>query len=161
VNGVYLRALAPAELAAAALPFIAKAGLPVPGDDAWLAKALATLQERAKTLIEIVEQARFYLVDHVAIDPAAAAKFLTPEIAPALRSLRDACAAVDEWTAPALESAFQEVLAQHGLKLGKLAQPVRVAVTGTTASPGIFEVLDVLGRDRTVARLDAALAEIR
>ena len=160
VNAVYLRALPPAELAAAALPFIAQAGLPVPGDDAWLAKALATVQERVKTFVELVEHARIYLVDQVAIDPAAAAKFLTPEIAPALRALRDACAALDAWTVPALERAFQEVLAQHGLKLGKLAQPVRVAVTGTTASPGIFEVLDVLGCERTLIRLDAALATI-
>src|SRR6185369_557223 len=64
LNGHYLRQLAPAELAAAARPFIAQAGLPVPGDDAWLAKALATLQERVKTLVELVEQARVYLVDH-------------------------------------------------------------------------------------------------
>jgi glutamyl-tRNA synthetase len=157
----YLRALAPADLATAARPFIAQAGLTVPGDDAWLAKALATLQERAKTLVDLAEQAHFYLADHVALDPAAAAKFLKPEIAPALQSLRDACAALDEWTVASLEHTFATVLAQHVLKLGKLAQPVRVAVTGTTASPGIFEVLDVLGRDRTLARLDAALATIR
>ena len=161
LNSIYLRALAPAELAAAARPFIAQAGLPVPGDDAWLAKALATLKERVKTLVELVEQARFYLVDHVALDPAAAAKFLTPEIAPALQALRDTLAALTDWTVPALERAFNEVLAQHGVKLGKLAQPVRVAVTGTPASPGIFEVLDVLGRERTVARLDTALGGLR
>ncbi len=157
----YLRELAPAELAAVARPFIAAAGLPVPGDDAWLAKALATLRERAKTLVDLVEQAHFYLSDHVALDPAAAAKFLKPEIAPALRSVRDACAALDEWTAESLQRAFQAAIAAHDLKLGKLAQPVRVAVTGTAASPGIFEVLDVLGRERTLARLDAALATIR
>ena len=160
LNALYLRALAPAEVASAARPFIERAGLPVPGDDAWLAKALATLQERSKTLVELVEQARFYLTDDLTIDPAAAAKFLKPEIAPALRSLRDACAALDAWTIESLERAFNAVLEKHGLKLGKLAQPVRVAVTGTTASPGIFEVLDVLGRERTLARLDAALAKI-
>ena len=62
------------------------------------------------------------------------------------------------WTVESLTAAFNEVLAAHDLKLGKLAQPVRVAVTGGTASPGIFEVLDVLGRERTIARLDRALA---
>src|SRR5438445_5762340 len=82
VNTVYLRALPPAELAAAALPFIAQAGLPVPGDDAWLAKALATVQELVKTFVELVEHARIYLVDQVAIDPAAPAKFLPPAIPP-------------------------------------------------------------------------------
>jgi len=160
VNGQYLRALPPAELVAAARPFIAQAALPVPGDDAWLAKALATLQERSRTLVEIVEQARFYLVDDVALDPAAAAKFLKPEIAPALRELRDALAALGSWNVAAIEAPFHEVIARHGLKLGKLAQPVRVAVTGTAASPGIFDVLDILGRDRALARLDRALATI-
>jgi glutamyl-tRNA synthetase len=157
VNSQYLRALAPAEVTAAARPFIERAGLPVPGDDAWLAKALATLQERAKTLVDLVEQAHFYLSDHIALDPAAAKKLLTPEIAPALQSLRETLAALDEWTVASLQRAFEAVLARHDLKLGKLAQPVRVAVTGTTASPGIFEVLEILGRERTLTRLDAAL----
>jgi glutamyl-tRNA synthetase len=160
VNAHYLRELTPAELAMAAQPFITRAGLPVPEDDAWLAKALATLRERARTLVDLVDQAHFYLIDHVAFDPAAAAKFLRPEIAPALASLHGACAALGEWTVPALQRAFEQVLAQHGLKLGKLAQPVRVAVTGTAASPGIFEVLDVLGRGRTLARLETALRHV-
>jgi glutamyl-tRNA synthetase len=160
LNAHYLHRLAPAELAAAARPFIARVGLPVPGDDAWLAKALATVQERAKTLVDLVEQARFYLTDDVPLDPAAAARLLTPEIAPALASLRAALATVEPWTMETLEAAFKRVLGQHGLKLGKLAQPVRVAVTGTAASPGIFEVLDVLGRERTLARLERALARI-
>jgi glutamyl-tRNA synthetase len=158
LNAHYLRALAPVALAAAALPFIERAGLTVPGDDAWLAKALATVQERAKTLVDLVEQARFYLSDDVPIDPAAAAKLLKPEIMPALADLRAALASVEPWTAESLQAAFEQVLAQQGLKLGKLAQPVRVAVTGTAASPGIFEVLDVLGRARTLQRLDRALA---
>jgi glutamyl-tRNA synthetase len=160
VNSQYLRALTPAELAAAARPFIAQAGLQVPGDDAWLAKALATLQERSKTLVELVDQARFYLIDAPALDPAAAAKFLKPQIAAALRALREALGALDEWTVASLERTFHAVIAQHDLKLGKLAQPVRVAVTGTTASPGIFEVLDILGRERTLTRLDRALATV-
>jgi glutamyl-tRNA synthetase len=160
VNAQYLRALPPLEIAAAARPFIERADLPVPGDDTWLGKALATLQERSNTLVDVVEQARFYLTDDITIDSAAATKFLKPEIAPALRSLRDGCAALDTWTIESLERVFNAVLAEHGLKLGKLAQPVRVAVTGSTASPGIFEVLDVLGRDRTLARLDRTLAMI-
>jgi glutamyl-tRNA synthetase len=160
LNGHYLRALAPAELAHAARPFVERAGLSVPGDEAWLARALATLRERVKTLVELVEGARFYLTDEVALDPAAAAKHLTREIAPALAALRAALAGLSSWTPETISGAFDRVLAAHGLKLGKLAQPVRVAVTGGTVSPGIFEVLDVLGRERTLARLDRALAAI-
>jgi glutamyl-tRNA synthetase len=160
VNWNHLKALAPAELVRAARPFVDATGLPIPGDDAWLAKALATLQERAQTLVELVESGRYYFTDDIAIDPAAAAKFLTGAVAEPLRSVRDRCASLDPWTIESLTAAFNEVLTQHGLKLGKLAQPVRVAVTGGTASPGIFEVLEVLGRERTVARLDRALARI-
>jgi glutamyl-tRNA synthetase len=160
VNWNHLKALPPADLVRAARPFVAASGLAIPGDDVWLARALATLQERAQTLVELVESGHYYLTDEIAIDPAAATKFLTPAVAEPLRGVRDRCAALDPWTVESLTAAFNEVLAHHGLKLGKLAQPVRVAVTGGTASPGIFEVLEILGRERTVARLDRALAGI-
>jgi glutamyl-tRNA synthetase len=160
LNAHYLKALAPDALVAAARPFIAAAGLSVPGDDAWLTKALVTLQERARTLVELVEQGRYYFTDDVAIDPAAAAKFLKPDVRPMLHDLREALARLGEWSVPALTAELEQVIARHGVKLGKLAQPVRVAVTGGTASPGIFEVLEVLGRERTLARLDRALAAI-
>ncbi len=158
LNAHYLRHLSHAELAAAARPFIAAQGLPIPGDESWLEKALATLQERAKTLVDLVAAARFYLVDEITIDPAAAGKFLKPESAPVLAAVREACAAVTPWTLESITAALNRVLEDQGIALGKLAQPVRVAVTGSTASPGIFEVLDVLGRERTLARLDRALA---
>jgi len=160
VNWNHQKALAPPDLLRAARPYIDAAGLPIPGDDAWLAKALVTLQERAQTLVELVESGRYYFTDDVALDPAAAAKFLTAAVAEPLRGVRDACAGLADWTVEAITAAFNEVIAAHGLKLGKIAQPVRVAVTGGTASPGIFEVLEILGRHRTLARLDAALGRI-
>ena len=160
LNAHYLKALAPEDLVAATRPFIAAAELPVPGDDAWLARTLASLQERAKTLVELVDQARYYLLDEIAVDPGAAAKHLKTEIRPALADLRDALAGLAAWTVDELTATFEAVIARHGLKLGKLAQPVRVAVTGGTASPGIFDVLEILGRERTLARLDRTLASI-
>jgi glutamyl-tRNA synthetase len=160
VNWSHQKALAPDALVRAARPYLAASGLPVPGDDGWLAKALVTLQERAQTLVELVESGRYYFTDELSIDTTAAGKFLTPAIAEPLRSVREACATLAPWTVDNLTAAFNDVLAKHELKLGKIAQPVRVAVTGGTASPGIFEVLEVLGRDRTIARLDSALARI-
>ena len=160
VNWSHLKALPPAELVRAARPFLDATDLPMPGDDVWLARALATLQERAQTLVDLVESGRYYFADDITIDPAAAAKFLTVAAAGPLRTVRERCADLDPWTVESLTAAFNDVLARHGLKLGKLAQPVRVAVTGGTASPGIFEVLEILGRERTVARLDRALANI-
>jgi glutamyl-tRNA synthetase len=160
VNWNHQKVLPPDALARAARPYLQAAGLAIPGDDAWLARALATLQARAQTLVELAESGRYYFTDDIAIDPAAAAKFLIPAVADPLRSVRDRCAVLEPWTVESLTAAFNEVLAAHDLKLGKLAQPVRVAVTGGTASPGIFEVLDVLGRERTIARLDRALTRI-
>jgi glutamyl-tRNA synthetase len=155
VNFQYLKATPAATLAELVVPFLERAGLPVPADRAWLARAVETLRERAKTLVELAEFCRFYLVDTITPDPAAAAKYLTPEIAPALRDVTARLAALPAWDAAAIEQAFEATLATHGLRLGTLAQPVRVAVTGGTVSPGIYEVLDVLGRERTLARLDA------
>src|SRR5207247_341399 len=81
---------------------------------------------------------RLYLVDAITPDPTAAARHLTAAVAPALADLRQRLAALPRWDATAIEGAFQATLAAHGLKLGALAQPVRVAVTGGTVSPGIY-----------------------
>ena len=151
----------PAELLTAQLgPCRAPAGLPQPADLGWLARAVATLRERARTFVELAALSRMYLQDTVEIEAAAAAKHLRPEIVPALRDLRAELERAASWDPVSIEAAFERTLATHQLKLGKLAQPVRVAMTGTSVSPGIFEVLDVLGRERTRARLDAALAHL-
>jgi len=155
VNFQYMKATPSAELARLVVPFLERAGLSVPDDRAWLARVVETLRERAKTLVELAEFCRFYLVEAVEPD-AKGARYLTPEIAPALTDLLTELAALPEWERSAIEAAFQRTLARHGLKLGTLAQPVRVAVTGGTVSPGIYEVLDVLGRERSLARIRTA-----
>ena len=140
-------------------PFIDLKGWTVPGDDAWLERMIATLRERAKTLVELVEFASFYLNDDIAIDPKAAAKFLKPEIAEPLAAAADELDALAaDFTEASIQAAFERVLARFNLKLGQLAQPVRVALTGGTVSPGIYEVIAVLGRARTVARLRNAIS---
>jgi glutamyl-tRNA synthetase len=159
VNFQYLKATPPPILARLAVPFLEQANLPVPSDMAWLARALDTVRERAKTLVELVEAARFYVSDAVEMTPKAAAQ-LRPEIAPVLDALAERLARLGTWDAASVEAAFHDTIAEHGVALGKLAQPVRAAVTGSTASPGIYDVLDVLGRERTLARLQAARARI-
>ncbi len=161
LNAHYLKTRAPVRLAEQARPIIAAAGHAQPRDPEWLAKVVATLQPRARTLAELVAQARFFLSDAVAPDPVAVAKFLTPAMAPALTALVAELERVADWRHDPIREAFQTVLDAHGLALGKLAQPVRVAVTGTTASPGIFEVLELLGRQRSLARLHAAIEHAR
>jgi glutamyl-tRNA synthetase len=143
-------------------PFIAKRGWSIPGDDAWLEKAITTLHERAKTLDELAEFASFYLRDDIEIDPKAAAKFLKTDVAEPLRALADELDALSgEVSEGSVQTVFESVLAKFGLKLGQLAQPVRVALTGGTVSPGIYEVIAVLGKRRTVERLRAVLSRIQ
>jgi len=157
VNAQHLKKLSHEELAQLVKPYIAARGWSVPADDAWLARMVATLQDRAKTLTELVDLAAYYLHDDITIEPEVAAKHLAKANADAVRDLRAALAALPNWDAAAIQSAFESVLERHGLALGKLAQPVRVALTGGTVSPGIFEVAEVIGRDRVLARLDKAL----
>ena len=156
----YIKSLPRAQLLAHLQRFLdAEAKRPVPIDDG-LTKLVDLLRERSKTLVEMAQLARFYYVDELVRDPKAWAKFLKPEIAAPLAELRAALAGLAQWERGALEAAFTQVIGKHGLQLGALAQPVRVAVTGGTVSPPIFETLEVLGRERSLARLNAAQASI-
>jgi glutamyl-tRNA synthetase len=110
----------------------------------------------------MAEKARFALVDEIEIDPSAAKKHLRPVALAPLEALLETLRGLEDWTAAALEAGFERTCeALNDLKLGKLAQPVRVAVTGSAASPGIFETVEVAGRERTLARLETALELIR
>ncbi len=161
LNQHWIKALPRARLLEAAGPFLAEAaGGPVAATPE-LELLVDLLRERSRTLRELAERARFALVDAVTYDEAALRKHLTPEAAEPLRALRERLAAVDDWSEPALERAFEDVRKAYGeLPLGKLAQPVRVAVTGSAASPPIFETLRVLGKRRSLARLADALARL-
>ena len=94
-------------------------------------------------------------------DPKAAEKFLTPEIAPLFEEIAREFRSLPEFTPAAIEPVLHRLAEKRGAKLGKVAQPVRVALTGGTVSPGIFEVMDVLGRDEVIRRLSRAMASIR
>ena len=153
-----MKATPAAELAELVCPFLQQTGLPVPADRAWLTRAVddpARAREDAGRAGRVRSASTSSTTS--SSNPKAAATHLKPEIAPALVDLTHRLETVAPWEATTIEAAFHDTIATHAIALGKLAQPVRVAVTGGTASPGIFEVLDVLGRDRTIARLRAAL----
>ncbi len=160
LNAHYMKTKPLSELADAVAPYIQAKGHAVPGDKAWLEKMIATLRERAKTLVELVEMARFYLSDEITLDEKAAKKFLTADVREPLAELAEKLAALPELDEKNVEQVFTGVLQRRGLELGKLAQPVRVALTGSTTSPGIYEVVAVLGKERTVRRLKSALERI-
>jgi glutamyl-tRNA synthetase len=161
LNQHWLKALPRERLLEAAAPFLAEvAGGPVAATPE-LELLLDLLRERSRTLRELAERARFALVEKVDYDEAAVRKHLIPELAAPLAALRERLASLDDWSEPALERAFEAVRGAHGdLPLGKLAQPVRVAVTGSAASPPIYGTLRVLGRERSLRRLADALARI-
>jgi glutamyl-tRNA synthetase len=159
VNFHYMKTLPIERLVGEVKPFLAEKGH-TDLDDAWISKMVATLRERAKTLVELVELASFYFSDEVTIDPKAAAKFLKPESRALVVELIARLERLERWDVDSIRSAFEALMSERSLGLGKVAQPVRVAVTGGTVSPGIFEVLDVLGRAKTLARLRRAVSAI-
>jgi glutamyl-tRNA synthetase len=161
VNFHYLKTRPLAQLADDIIPYIQAKGWPVPEDKAWLEKMLSTLRERSKTLVELVDSARFFLTDDILIDEKAAEKFLTPQVALPLTRLMEALSRLEDFRETDVEKAFAAVLEEFALPMGKLAQPVRVALTGSTVSPGIHEVIVVLGKERTLRRLRSALQRLQ
>jgi glutamyl-tRNA synthetase len=127
-------------------------------DQALLEGVIIAQRERSKTLKEMAQSSRFLFVDSIEVDPQAAAKHLNLEGLGRLGQVRERMAALPEWNAPAINAALNELAAQLAVGLGKIAQPVRVAVAGVAVSPPIDLTLALLGRERTLARLDAALA---
>ncbi|HMF84893.1 MAG TPA: glutamate--tRNA ligase, partial [Nitrospiraceae bacterium] len=118
-----------------------------------IAQLVVLVKERAKTLVEMVNWVRPYFGRTVTYDVEAAKKFLTPAIAPILSELLTRFEAFPAFSKQRWEEAFKQLVEEEGVKMGHLAQPVRVALTGRTASPGLFDVMEVLGRDRTLLRL--------
>ena len=156
----YIKASDGARLAALVRPFLAEAGLTAP-DDARLAAMLETLRERAKTLREMLEVGRFYFERPASYEEKSRAKLLTAAGAERLGVLIDRLQTMEPFTAPALEALYRELVASMNLKLVDLAQLTRLAVTGRTASPPLFDVLALLGRAEVVARLRAAAEAAR
>jgi len=156
LNAEYIKSSPPAQVAQALVPLLVAAGLQnevqVVSSD-WLAQLVVLVKERAKTLVEMVDWVRPYFGESVTFEEEAAKKFLTPSIAPILSKLLSRFEAFPSFSKHQWEETFKQLVAEEGIKMGQLAQPVRVALTGRAASPGLFEVMDVLGRDRTLFRL--------
>jgi len=159
-NAEYIKASPPRQVAQALVPLLEQAGLRKEVEavsDEWLAQLVVLVKERAKTLVDMVEWVRPYFGQIVTVDEEAARKFLTPTIIAALNKLIVRFEALPAYSKSEWENSFKQLVEEEGMKMGQLAQPVRVALTGRTASPGLFEVMEVLGRDRTLFRLQKGL----
>jgi glutamyl-tRNA synthetase len=144
------RRLAIQELA----PHVERLGIQAPGEELLLA-TVVNLVERAKTLGEMAAQGRFYFEAPVDYDPVAAGKLLTPATATHLDRLLRRLDGLLPWDAANVEGAFRQLAVELGVKLVELAQPVRLALTGRTASPPLFGMMADLGREETLRRLRA------
>jgi glutamyl-tRNA synthetase len=155
LNGHYIRETANDRLASLILPRIeAMIGRAVDTDGQQrLADGMDGLKPRAKTLVELAEIAAFYVRPRPIPLADAAAKQLDAEARARLAALGPALSGVQAWNAAALEAVVRTAAESAGIKLGMLAQPLRAALTGSTASPPIFEVMQVLGRAETLGRL--------
>jgi glutamyl-tRNA synthetase len=156
LNAEYIKSSSPDRVVQALVPLLEAAGLQ--GEvqtvsTGWLAQLVVLVKERAKTLVEMVDWVRPYFGQAVMCDEEAAKKFLTQAIAPTLEKLHKRFEAFPVFSKQQWEEAFKQLVEEEGVKMGQLAQPVRVALTGRTASPGLFDVMEVLGRDRTLFRL--------
>ncbi|MEE4153942.1 MAG: glutamate--tRNA ligase [Erythrobacter sp.] len=153
LNGHYIR-----ETDDAVLVELVHARLPEGTDRAPLEAAMPVLKPRAKNVHELVEGAQFLYVTRPLEMTDQAARLLEGEAPAILRRITDRLAGEKDWTIEALEATTKALAEELGLGFGKLAQPMRAALTGTTTSPGIFDVLVLLGRDEALARLDAQAA---
>jgi len=150
LNGHYLREADDARLAALVAPRMAG-----PVDEALLARAMPVLKVRAKDLNELAANAAFlFALRPLTIEDKAAA-LLTDDARALLAQVNTRIAAQNDWTLESLEASLKAMAEEMGLGLGKLAQPLRAALTGQTTSPGIFDVLVLLGRDESLARIAA------
>ena len=161
INAQHVRALPVDDYVAAVLPLLAGAGLvadPPTAEQDRVLRAIAPMaQERTVVLSDAVGLLRFLFTEDVEVDPAAAAKNLRPEDGEVLDAAAAALRELPEWTTPAIEQALKESLVEGlGRKPRQAFGPVRVAVSGRTVSPPLYESIELLGRDRTVRRLEAA-----
>ncbi len=159
LNAEHIRASSDETISVHLLPFLKQKGIHAEKGD-YLNAVIGTLKQRSKTFIEMADGAEFYFQEKVTLDESAAVKFLTPAVLEPLRQIFQALESTDKFDQPTLEKIFTEILEKTGLKFGKIAQPLRVALTGKTVSPGIFEMMEALGKEQVVGRVKTAIGYI-
>ena len=158
VNSQHLALKSDSEIAELALPFWKELCV-VPEEMERAARAIATVRVRGDTLKKLAELSAFYFREEVEIEPKAAGKWLVGPSLERLKKLGEALASLPEFDEASLAAIFERMAAEEGIKMTEIAQPVRVAMTGSTASPGIYEVLSVLGKESALRRLHAAISK--
>ncbi|MBF0136290.1 MAG: glutamate--tRNA ligase [Magnetococcales bacterium] len=156
LNGQHIRAASPEALLPELTNHLERLGVVNP-EPAFVQAILPTVRERAKTMLEMADKSLFYFRAPQAYDPKAVQKHLQEAILAPFTALVHTLTTLSDWQATTIEATFKQIIADHGLKMGQLAQPVRIAITGGDVSPSVFEILALLGQKETLARLDSCL----
>ncbi len=160
VNSHHIKETPSRELAPLLNSYLVRADLP-PGDVDYLENVIPLLKPRAKTMVDMAAMASFFVLEDADLtyDPKLIGKFFTPEVREHLEELSNRLSGLEEFSQAGLEAAVKGYLEDTGLTFKVLAQPLRVALTARTASPGIFEMMEILGRERTLNRIGRALQQ--
>jgi len=159
LNAKYIREENDGNLADLLIPFLSNLGCSKVNREK-VKEAVRTLKARAKTLVEMAQGALFYFKE-IVYEKQADEKFLRPEVLEILEDLLSDLKGAAAFDQKELEKIFSTFLERHQIKLGKVAQPLRVALTGKTVSPGIFEIMEVMGQEMVVKRLSNAISHIK
>jgi glutamyl-tRNA synthetase len=163
INAQHLKAADPLRIMALVEADLAERGGLAAGvqlSDPWRKAVFASACERSRTLLEMADMVAPFYTDRVAIEPEAAKKGFAGDPVPVLRMVAGRLRDLEPYDRHTIEAAFEALMAETGLGMGKLAQPVRTAVTGRRVSPGIYEVLELVGRERALDRIAAAVEQL-
>ncbi len=156
LNSEYIKLTPEEKLFELVKPFLVNEGYLKEGENLdikWACKAIKSLKERCRTLKELAHAMRYYILDYVDIDSKARQKYINENTIPILKEVTEKLEELEEFTQDKIEKIFMNMVNEKGLKLGQVAQPVRVVITGSTVSPGIYEVLEIVGKEKTLKRL--------
>lgn len=160
LNSEYIKSTPKDKLVELVIPFLKSEGIISPEDEidkTWLGRAILTLTERCKTLIELSSSLRYYILEYVEFDEKASAKFINKKTLPYLLNIKEGLFFLEDFTSGNLQQVFKTVTERHNVKLSVVAQPLRVAITGRAESPGIFEVLEIIGKEKALKRIERAI----
>ena len=159
LNTHYLKEKPGKEIAELIIPLMKDKGYNAELDDKLL-MIIEQLRDRSKTIIDFVDQSHYFYTDHIEYEKKARDKFLKEDNIPVFKSLIKQLTMLESFDQDSIHKTFEYIMKKTGLKLGKIAQPTRVALTGGTVSPGIFEVMEILGKEKVIDRLNKALSAI-
>jgi glutamyl-tRNA synthetase len=163
LNGQHIRMLTPEQLRDRVLPLLRAAGFGVDSETPeWLTHMAFVCQEKIKTLNDIVPYTDFFFVEPAEYEEKAVKKqWMNPDAVPMLRMLRDTLAGVPEWTHDAIKARYEALVGETGRQIGQLIHPTRLALTGKSVGPGLFELTELLGKETSLARMDRAIEYVK